>query len=339
MTAISYRQRVEESSQVGEARRRAEALGRSLNFDEERNGNVAIVVTELATNLLKHAARGELILRALHEGDHSGLEILSLDQGAGIANLGESLRDGHSTVGSAGTGLGSVQRLSTVFDIYSQAGQGTAILSHIWSPRLPEMPLQLWPEIGVICLPVSGEESCGDAWALHQTPGRTLVMLADGLGHGLFAAEASAEAVHIFDKFSHLTPTEIMERMHAALRSTRGAVVAIAEVIWSQHLVRYIGVGNIAGRILTSAALRSMVSHNGTVGMEARKFQEFTYAMPDDGLLVLHTDGLTAHWNLDDYPGLQGRHSALLAGVLFRDFHRTRDDNAVIVIRQARRQP
>jgi anti-sigma regulatory factor (Ser/Thr protein kinase) len=336
MTVLN-RLRLEEASQVGEARRLAAAIGRALGFDEARVGHASIVVTELATNLVKHAGGGELILRALQYDDISGIEILSLDKGPGIKRISESLRDGYSTSGSPGTGLGAVQRLSSLFDLYSTPGQGAAVMSRIWRQPPTASPPPRPLEVGVVCLPVASEEVCGDAWAVHQSRERALIMVADGLGHGQDAAEASAEAAKIFENYASSSPAEMIERMHAALRSTRGAAVAVAELLWGQRIVRHAGVGNISGRIFSGEAVRNMVSHNGTVGLEAPKIQEFTYPWPEDGLLILHSDGLATHWNLDDYPGLRGRNPSLIAGVLFRDHNRVRDDSTVVVIREARR--
>jgi anti-sigma regulatory factor (Ser/Thr protein kinase) len=335
----AIRLRVEESSHVGEARRLAASMGRTLGFDEVRTEHVSIVVTELATNLVKHAGGGELILRALPDDEIAGIEALSLDRGAGIGNVGESLRDGCSTTGSPGMGLGAIRRLSSLFDIYSRPGRGAAVLSRIGRQPPPGSAPAHPLEVGAVCLPVMREEANGDAWALHQTRERALIMLADGLGHGPDAAEASAAAVDIFGNHPHDSPAEMIERMHAALCSTRGAAVAVTEMLLDRRVVRYAGVGNISGRIFSGDAFRSMVSHNGTVGMKASRIEEFTYPWPEGGLLVLHSDGLATHWNLDDYPGLWGRHPALIAGVLFRDHNRARDDGTVVVIREKRSAP
>jgi anti-sigma regulatory factor (Ser/Thr protein kinase) len=314
-------------------------MGSDLGLDEVCVEHVSIVVTELATNLVKHAGGGDLILRALRIAGPTGIEALSLDKGPGIGNVGESLSDGYSTSGSPGTGLGAIQRFSSLFDIYSRPGRGTAVLSRIWR-QPPSASAQVRPlEVGVVCLPVTTEEACGDAWALHQTRERALIILTDGLGHGPGAAEASAAAVDIFENHTNNSPAEMIERMHAALRSTRGAAVTVTEMLWGRRILRYAGVGNISGRIFSGDAVRNMVSHNGTVGLEARKIVEFTYPWPEDGLLVLHSDGLATHWNLDDYPGLRGRNPALIAGVLFRDHNRVRDDSTVVVIRETRSSP
>jgi hypothetical protein len=77
-------------------------------------------------------------------------------------------------------------------------------------------------------------------------------------------------------------------------------------------------------------------AHNGIAGHEARRIHEFSYPFPDDGLLVLHSDGLKSQWSLDGYPGLAERDPALIAGILFRDFNRGRDDVTVVVARVSR---
>ena len=333
------RLRVDESSRVGEARRLAASMSRNLGLDEVHIEHVAIVVTELATNLVKHGGGGDLILRALQIAETPGIEALSLDKGPGIRNVGESLRNGYSTTGSPGKGLGAIQRLSSLFEIYSTPGRGTAVLSRIWRQSPPASPRLRPLEMGVVCLPTMGEAACGDAWALHQDPERVLIMLADGLGHGTSAAEASVAAVDVFESHPQDSPAEMIERIHAALRITRGAVVAVAELLWGRREVRYAGVGNISGRIFSGNAFCGLVSHNGTAGINTPQIEETTYPWPEDGLLVMHSDGLATRWSLDDYLGLRGRDPALIAGVLFRDHNRERDDSTVAVIRETRSSP
>jgi len=327
---------VTESSQVGEARRLATGLAQGLGFNETEAGKVAILVSEAARNLAKHATGGELLLRALERDGVTGIEVLALDRGPGMANVAECLRDGYSTTGGPGTGLGAIARLSTLFDIHSLPEVGTALLARLWSRPLPR-GLQSHPlEIGAVCLPKPGEEVGGDGWAVDQRPGRGLILVADGLGHGSDAARASGEAATIFQKNPHLAPAAMIEAVHTALRHTRGAAVAVAEVDVLHRVVRFAGVGNIAGVILSSGGSRHTVSHYGTVGHEVRKIQEFTYPWPEGALLVIHSDGLASHWSLDPYPGLANRHPSLMAGVLYRDYSRRRDDVTVVAARATR---
>ena len=76
-----------EGSQVSEARRMALSFGRGLGFDEPLLGKVALVVTEMGTNLVKHASGGEVLLRSIQWEGANGMEILSLDKGPGMRNL------------------------------------------------------------------------------------------------------------------------------------------------------------------------------------------------------------------------------------------------------------
>ncbi|HEY9633889.1 MAG TPA: SpoIIE family protein phosphatase [Coleofasciculaceae cyanobacterium] len=327
-----------ESSQAGEARRIAIALASRLGFNETERGKVGIVVTEVANNLVRHAIDGKLLLQPLTRNNIEGIEILALDKGPGISNISECLRDGFSTAGTPGTGLGAISRLSALFDIYSVPTVGTAVLSQLWASASPAKQPDSKLESGVVCLPISGEEVSGDAWAIDQDSGRNLLLVADGLGHGPQAALASREAVRIFRANLGRSPKEIIEVMHPALRSTRGAALAIAEVNFERLTVRFAGVGNISGTIFSPEKSNNMVSYNGTVGHEVRKIQEFVYQWPKGGLLIMHSDGLATQWRLDRYAGLAAKHPSLIAGVLYRDFNRGRDDVTVMVVRESEQE-
>jgi anti-sigma regulatory factor (Ser/Thr protein kinase) len=331
---------VVEPSQVGEARRAAATLSEALGFDDTARGEVAIAVTELATNLVRHAKSGEIVLRSLPSISGGGLEVLALDRGPGITNLAEALRDGYTTGSTPGTGLGAVERLATTFAVHSSPRSGTALLAQFRPAELESAapgpaPLQF----GWVCLPMRGEDANGDAcWVEHLDGGRTMILLADGLGHGLQAAEASRQAVRLFRQNATLDGPKLLGLLHAGLRSTRGAAVAVADVRHGQHEVRFTGVGNIGGTLITGGATRSMVSQNGTVGAEARRIQEFTYPFADDTLLVMYSDGLASRWQLGQYPGLQLKHPSLIAGVLYRDHRRERDDVTVLVAVNGQKQ-
>ena len=325
---------VAESSRVGEARRAAMALARELGLGETEAAEVGIVVTEAATNLVKHARSGVLLIRALEHGQHCGVEVLAVDQGKGIADIEGCLRDGCSTVGTPGTGLGAIRRLASEFDIYSQPGSGTALVARLWPRSCRSDSRRGDLSVGAAQAPMPGETVSGDACAVHHAPGRWVGMIADGLGHGRSAADAAQQAVRVFREHVLAGSTELMQRMHMALRGTRGAAVAVAEINTLARDLRFTGVGNVAGSIVHDGASRGVISHNGIVGHEMRKVQEFSYPFPSGALLVMHSDGLASHWRLDQYAGLTQRHPALIAGVLYRDHKRPRDDVTVLAVRE-----
>ena len=325
---------VEEPSQVGEAKRLAIALSRALQFQEVDVGKIALQITELGTNLVKHAQGGEIILRSLDCLEIHGLEALALDRGPGIHDLLLSLQDGYSTRGSLGIGLGAVYRNSPLFDLYTQEGKGTVICTRFWAKeqKAPLPPRHF--EVGAIQFPKEEEEVCGDSWAVHQTPEQFICIVADGLGHGEAAAEAATCAVNLFRDAVTLPPAAILERIHNGLRSSRGAAVAIVSIERSAKILKFAGVGNIFCRIASPTGVRSLLSHNGIVGGVNPKIQEYTYPWNESDVLLLNTDGLKSQFTLEEYPGLLQHHPSTIAGVIFRDYNRNSDDSTILVVKE-----
>ncbi len=339
LTSDYYQQSlpVRDSSHSAEARRTAIRLADEIGFDETDTSNVAIVVTELATNLLKHAGPGEILMRPMIRSGSLGLELIALDRGPGIVNLTQCFRDGYSTAGSSGTGLGAIARLAGDFDIHSMAGKGTAVLVQVWPRSQKHKPAQNYAiEFGIVSLPKSGEEVCGDGWKCELLADQSVCLVADGLGHGVNAAVAARATMQVLTEHRGKAPAEIVERAHAALRSTRGAALAIAQLDHRYDTLHFCGVGNISAAIAANGNVRQMVSLNGTAGVEVRKITEFNYPWSGDSILIMHSDGLMTRWDLQLYPTLIQRHPSLIAAVLYRDFNRNRDDVTVLVVKAAK---
>ena len=323
---------VEDQSQVAEARRKASEMANRHGFAEADTGRAALVATELATNLVKHGGGGELLVGTYDDGLSNGVELLALDKGPGMANVQACLADGYSSAGTPGHGLGAVVRQSSLVDIASWPGVGTGVLARVTADKSRSEKLSLNAGWGAVSIPKPGESVCGDAWSVaNEAVGRTL-LLADGLGHGPDAAEAAVEAVRLFHRFGgHQVPT-LLDYVHGGLRSTRGAAVSIARFDATAHKIIFSGIGNVAGVLASNGRLRRMVSMAGTAGHVARKIQAFDYPFTS-GLLILHSDGLQTSWTLDRYSGLESCHPTLIAGVLYRDLTRGRDDATVLVAR------
>lgn len=319
-----------DASQTGNARRQAVSLATEMSFDEVRIGQLGIIVTEAARNIEAHGGEGEIVLSAWTHDSSAGIDVLALDKGTGIADVAAALRDGYSTAGTPGNGLGAMSRLSEIFQIYSTTGNGTAVFARVLrTAGQTETPYQM----SAISVPIAGESVCGDAWSSDFTRGRSLYIVADGLGHGPVASEAAVEAIRIFHHAARYPPEQILSEIHAALGKTRGAAVSIAEILPERGVLNYAGAGNIVGAISLGGKTRSLVSMNGTVGHSIGKIQQFSYPWETGSVLIMHSDGLATRWNVEQYPGLTSRHPALLAGVLFRDFCRRRDDATILVSR------
>ncbi len=322
-----------DSSQTGNARRQALSLAASMGFDELRQGQLGIIVTEAANNIAAHAGHGEIILSPWTFEELAGIDMLALDKGQGIKNVSAALEDGYSTAGTPGNGLGAISRLAGTFQLYTIAGGGTALFARVLRTAKQVENESHSYRMSAISVPISGETVCGDGWGVARSPRRSVYIVADGLGHGPMASEAAVEALRVFHHTAAHPPERILSEIHGALGKTRGAAVSVAEILYEKKVLNYAGAGNIVAAIISGGKSRSLVSMNGTVGHTIGKLQPFSYAWEPDSVLIMHSDGLATRWNLEQYPGLTARHPALLAGVLFRDFCRKRDDATIVVSR------
>lgn len=320
-----------EASQVGEARRLANVFADRVQLSEDDRGKVALIATELGTNLVKHAKQGYLLLRILGDGEGAGVEILSVDRGPGISNVGQALRDGFSTTGTRGQGLGAISRKAHEFDL-STDERGTVVLARFWCEG--RKPAQRLIETGGVCVRLKTERVCGDGWVVAQDKGRVVMMVVDGLGHGQLAADAALEAAQAFNRTATGAIVDMLHAMHSQLKVTRGAAGAVCEIIPGTKRLNYAGIGNIAGSIVGGERRVNLVSQNGTLGAQMRTPTVFDYTFGEGAVAILASDGISTHWDLKDYPGLLNRHPAVIAAVLHRDFSRGRDDATVLVARR-----
>ncbi|MDE1162298.1 MAG: SpoIIE family protein phosphatase [Acidobacteriaceae bacterium] len=318
---------ITDRSSIGEARRAALSAALSLGFSEERRSDIGIVATEAATNILMHASSGEIVLCPFSLGETTWLDMFALDSGPGITDIGMAMEDGFSSIGTAGQGLGAIARIANESSLHSMPGKGTAYWSRFSKGRaVPEMAL------GILNIPVQGEVVCGDSFYLNLGETSSTYMVVDGLGHGAGATEAASEAVTTVTRYAEEPLAPIVERTHDALKKTRGAAMSIARVDHDRLTLAYAGVGNISGILVSGTQSRSTVSQNGTLGaVLPRSVQEYNYPVDRNTLLIMYSDGLNTKLSLSSYPGLQNRHPALIAAVLYRDFSRKRDDATVLV--------
>jgi anti-sigma regulatory factor (Ser/Thr protein kinase) len=319
---------ITDQSSAGEARRAAVTCATAVGMNETDCGKISIAVTELATNVVKHAGRGKILCEPVAQDGIRGLRVLALDKGPGIRDVSAALKDGYSTAGTLGNGLGAVRRLSTRFDLYTAPKRGTCIFAEFWPKGTYSGGNHF--VLGVVSQAMRGEEVCGDGWGTRPTADHCFFMVVDGLGHGTFAAEAAREAERVLAD-SHANSAEtILRDCHDALKKTRGAAGAIAAISQEKGTLVFSGVGNISGAVFDGENRRGIASHNGTLGHQMTKVQEFTVPWNPASVLIMHSDGLGSKWDLNQYPGLASKHPSIIAAILYRDFERERDDVTVL---------
>ncbi|WP_434971483.1 SpoIIE family protein phosphatase [Micromonospora peucetia] len=323
--------RVESGSAASAVRRAAERLGVQLDLGAARTADLAIVVAELTSNLVKHADDGVLLLRPVRRDGEAGVELVALDAGPGMADLTASSQDGHSTAGTLGIGLGAIVRQASWFDGYSRPERGTVLAIQIWPGREVERER---PWAGALSRPLAGEPVSGDGYAWRIVDGRRQVLVCDGLGHGPLAAAATDAALDAFRKAPVGPPSVVVAHLHRSMSHTRGAALAVAEPDPSTGVLRYSGLGNISAAVIgADGKRRGLVSLPGIAGHQRPSVREYDYPFEAGALLVMHSDGVVDRWQLADYPGLVERSPLVVAGTVLRDAGTRRDDACVLVVR------
>lgn len=342
---------------VGEARRHCAQAIADWGWPDEDAGRLSLVVTELGTNLLRHAVKGQLWIA--FKPAWREVEVIALDKGPGMVDVQRSLTDGVSTgSGSPGTGLGAVRRMASDFDVHS-APQGTLVLARVRPRGVAQAPLGA--RLGAVRLAAPGETVCGDGWALAlqgaptdedpagavpvQAGGseatlaanprhdRLTLLVSDGLGHGPEAAAASDAALASFAQDPFAPLPALLQALHRGLSGTRGAALFLLRADPGEAL-RFTGAGNILGRVMSGVYDKGMLTPHGTAGVQLRRAEPGAQELPPHAMMLVHTDGIASRWPASTLAPLMPRDPALLAAALAWNQLRGRDDATVVVLKQ-----
>jgi anti-sigma regulatory factor (Ser/Thr protein kinase) len=343
-------QEIKDDSQVGAARRAVHRFASRAGFREEQLSDLDIVVQEIGTNAARYSSSGGCLHWREAPGEEPGIELFYADKGPGIYDLERALRDGVSTGGSLGSGFGAMRRLLDEFDAFStikgttrrltsarRSTYGTVILGRKWADAAvmheADSPRTHARRIGSWSRPRPGEEMNGDAYFVSEHDGELLLAVIDGLGHGRGASEAARAAVETLEQWSGEPLEELVWGVHESLRATRGAVMGAVVVGRSRESFTYAGVGNVEVRLLGSTSPGRPVPSNGTLGARLSNVRVWPHRLDEGATLVLASDGVSATWDINAYPGLATKSPQMLAGVLLRDFARNSDDATALVYR------
>lgn len=322
---------IRDSSQVSDARRNIASFAKHNGLDDKSIDRLSVTCTEFGTNLLKHTEQGgKLIVQSIANGNSVAIEILSVDSGRGM-DTSECVKDGVSSSGTYGTGLGAIKRMSDESNFYSKLETGTVIQTRTWNTPLKNCDF----EFGAFTVPKKGEEISGDKWSIERTDKHLYCLVIDGLGHGVQASDASNLAKKRFTENLSKSPSEILKAIHTSLRGTRGAVGLVARIDFANGLVEYSGLGNIAGVVATAGERKHMVSMNGTLGYEGRKITQYSVPWNPNSILVMHSDGLSSKTfqSLDE---ISEEPAQIIAGWLYMMHAKNIDDETILVVKQSR---
>lgn len=188
---------------------------------------------------------------------------------------------------------------------------------------------------GVYCRAKAGYGVSGDAYLVKEYADGMLVCLVDGLGSGPLAAQAAQVAIQWVAEHHQSPLTQIVTGCHNAMRSTRGAVMALTRINTQTRKLSFIGVGNIGFRAWSAESVQP-ISQAGIVGNRMPSLREFNFAYTPGDLIVLHTDGISRRFAVDGIvermrPAPPQRLAEAIAG----NYAKRNDDVTLVVISSA----
>ena len=328
---------VSQGADVDTVRQAGKTMAQALGFGVREREEVVIVVSELATNVLKHAGRGTLTLIPIRASERAGIQIECVDNGPGIGDVEQAISDGFSTAGSLGYGLGAVNRLmdDLVISSRGKGGKGTRIACQRWrslkNPAVKPCPL----DIGAATRPHPSMEKNGDAFVLERWGESALVGVIDGVGHGQLAFQAAREARLFVETHFDRPMDTIFCGVGRACRGTQGVVMALARFDWGSERLTFASVGNIESRVFACPQKMNFIVRRGLIGLNAPNPVVTEHRWEPSQVMVMHSDGVSARWEWDDYPELRDASAVSAAQQLLHRQARDNDDATVLVVKGA----
>ena len=322
--------KIDDRSYVSFIKREIHNLVLSAGFTPLKVGEIDIIVSEIASNLIKFAETGELLYRVSSDDKGIFFEVYCLDKGKGIKDLSRMMQDGISSSATLGQGLGAINRLSDSASIYTLPNWGTVVHSKIYQKYSHTSTKQDVINFGAVQVCCPGETVCGDGFFVKKTAAGLQFLMGDGLGHGINAHEAAQEAINAFKECRHVSPVDVLRYMHEQVKKTRGLVATVAYLDFAAQKWLMCGIGNISTSLYTGLSAKNYTPYNGIVGHNIpRTLNNSVMSLEKYQTLIMHSDGLKTRWNLNDMQGLLKHEPNIIAAALYKENARYNDDMTV----------
>jgi serine/threonine-protein kinase RsbT len=132
VSAGEIRVAIKSDQDIVAARQKGRVMANELGFSSGDATLIATAISELARNIVAYAGTGQITLKTVNGLNRQGISVIATDDGPGILDIRQALRDGFSTSGSLGLGLPGVRRLMDEFEIDSRPGRGTTVAVKKW---------------------------------------------------------------------------------------------------------------------------------------------------------------------------------------------------------------
>lgn len=294
-------------------------------FDPREIDELKLAVTELLTNILKHAEGGKGgEINATYRGgsSHDSIKIKAINP-TKLTNLSQISEASWESSGSLGIGLEGVKRL--LEDVNVKVMEGNFMVE---GQKRASKPSPSFLTTGVFSVPKAGFEENGDAYFVKRYSDKALLAVIDSLGHGKTASEVSQEAVSVLEGSFHRDLKEVTGRLHRSLWGSRGCVIALVRLKQGGNL-EYMGIGNVRTIVYAGDEVKRLVSKDGFLGGKFRSVKVKNYSFATPLLLAMHTDGIS-RFRLEG-PDLFDQKAANLANYIYKKYKKDSDDATILV--------
>jgi negative regulator of sigma-B (phosphoserine phosphatase) len=187
---------------------------------------------------------------------------------------------------------------------------------------------------GAVCRAKQNQSISGDIYVVQEHgEGLVLAAIVDGLGGGEEAARAARAAVQVINEHTDWPLQELMHRSHAALHSTRGAVIGLLRLDQKSYKASYVGVGNIGMQVYSRQMIKP-ISKNGILGFRLPTLLELHYIYDPGDIFVLYSDGVSSRFALDGQIDIR-QPPQRIADQILAAYGKHIDDATVVVIKTA----
>jgi anti-sigma regulatory factor (Ser/Thr protein kinase) len=325
---------ISDRSYIAALRRDVRLLAIEIGLPATKISEIDIILAELTSNLVKYAQGGEILVRPVLGVTNVGVELISIDTGPGMENAEQMLADGVSTSGSLGHGLGAIQRLADLFQLYSVPKQGTIILVRVFNKPASLVPADKLATVYSLLVPKLNETVSGDGFFCRLTTSSLKVFLGDGLGHGVKAHQAIEQATNVMEEQRESSPAAWLTAINKATTGTRGLVGTGANFDFMTRKWTLCGVGNIRTQFMGGHQTKSYAGHNGILGYAMPiKLLEHEFNYEPGQYLIMTSDGIQSRWRPARYAKINRYDPAILAVLIYKEYARLTDDVSVAVAR------
>lgn len=312
---------------VALARDEAKAVAAAMSFDELAQSEIALGVSEICQNAVRHAGGGVATI-STHNGDKI-LQIIVEDNGVGIPDISAAMQEGFSTIPtSLGIGLKVAKKTMDKFHIKSKINEGTRVILEKHLPLSED-----FLEFGYVSVPEEGNEYNGDEILIRAFDGdKVLLSVIDGLGQGYGAHKMAVGVKEILSNNFDLPLIDLIKLCdeYIKIASPEGGIaMSLARI--ERNKLSYLGIDDTHA-YLQNGVLNLLPNFEGRVGgrqMRSLKIREYQLGATD--IFILCTDGINTQVSLE---GIDKNYSAQnIAITIFNQYHRVYGDATVLVVK------